>query len=413
MRSVLLLALLAACHEDVRLLRGGDPEPLPDCVTCADDGSDCGPSVDGTVCSTGVCKEGECVSTQCDDQGTWVAVAAGDSHSCVVGWAGDLWCWGRNAEGQLGLGDADPRLEPSEIEGDGDWTAVTAGARFTCATAGDGAGACWGANADGQTGAGDATPIEPSPRPIAGEREWRGLAAAEAHVCGVADDGELLCWGDDVDQPSPMPAPAAGEWRRVAVGERHACAIDRAGVLSCWGANNEGQLGLGDVAPRPDPTPIESGTYTALAAGHGHTCAIAAGGELSCWGRNRDGELGLGEAVTDDRVTAPAPVETDLTWQVVTAGERFTCAISSERSLWCWGANAEGQLGLGDTAPRPAPARVGAASDWVAVAAGRHHACAVRAGGGLFCWGKNDEGQLGVGDLVPREEPGETCGDID
>ncbi|HUS65571.1 MAG TPA: hypothetical protein VMZ28_13565 [Kofleriaceae bacterium] len=410
MRLALLLALLAACHEDVRLLRGADPEPPPDCVTCADDGSDCGPAADGTVCSAGVCKEGECISTQCEDQGTWVAVAAGESHACVVGWAGDLWCWGRNAEGQLGLGDADPRLAPAEIEGDGDWTAVTAGYKFTCATATGGAGSCWGANADAQTGAGDASPFEPSPRPIAGEHEWRGLDAGEKHACGVTELGDLLCWGGGDDAPTPVAAPS--EWRHVSAGARHTCAIDQAGGLSCWGANNEGQLGTGDVNPHPEPAPLDAGAFFAVAAGHAHTCAIANGGRMFCWGHNRDGELGLGDDPAD-RITDPTPVDTELTWQSVAAGEGFTCAIAADRALYCWGKNDLGQLGLGDSEPRGAPTRVGAASDWAAVAAGRHHTCAIRATGGLFCWGSNAEGQLGVGDLMPREEPGETCGGVD
>jgi alpha-tubulin suppressor-like RCC1 family protein len=404
---------LAGCHEDVLLIRGdGDPAP-PDCLVCAEEG-DCVPAADGTVCSAGVCKTGECVSTQCEDQGTWVAVAAGDSHSCVVGWAGDLWCWGRNAEGQLGLGDAEPRLEPSEIGGESDWVAVTAGSKFTCALASDFGGWCWGQNADAQTGGGDATPFEPSPRPIAGDHEWRVLDGGEKHACGVTDGGGLMCWGNDVEEPALLPAPAAGEWRRVSASAKHTCAVDRDGELSCWGANNEGQLGMGDVAPRTDPTPLpDGGSFTRVTAGWTHTCAIAASGELSCWGNNREGELGLGADETADRITSPAPVDSALEWQDVSAGEHFTCGIAADRTLWCWGHNDVGQLGLGDTLPRPSPARVGTAADWVAVAAGRHHACAVRAGGGLFCWGDNADGQLGVGYLTPREEPGETCGDID
>ena len=79
----------------------------------------------------------------------------------------------------------------------------------------------------------------------------------------------------------------------------------------------------------------------------------------------------------------------------IAVGYNHACAIDVEGALYCWGANAFGQLGVGDQDPRITPARVGVESDWLSVAAGRLHSCAVRKGGALYCWGGGAFGQVG------------------
>ncbi len=111
-------------------------------------------------------------------------------------------------------------------------------------------------------------------------------------------------------------------------------------------------------------------------------------------GRNANNQLGDGTAI--DR-PAPVQVGVDLDWAQVTAGNASTCARKSNGSLWCWGANGSGQLGLGDFGQRKAPAAVGAAM-WSDVRLGYAHACGVRGDGALVCWGSGELGQNAVGD---------------
>jgi alpha-tubulin suppressor-like RCC1 family protein len=419
-RPLPVLLLLAACHEDVRLLAGPDAVAI-ECMVCADQGG-CAPVEDGTICASGVCRAGECVATTCPAAQRWLAVAAGEAHSCAVGWSGALYCWGANAEGQLGAGDVEPRGEPVRVAGD--WIDAGAGSKHTCALARDGSASCWGKNMEGQVGSGAVCPSEPAPLPVMDVPALRQVAGGQDHTCAVGVEGGLWCWGKNAEnqlgaaEPDRAPAPLEVDdgvprvWRQVSAGAKHSCGTDLDGRQWCWGGNMEGQLGTGGVAPAETPAEVGTGTsWVEVAAGANHTCAIDAGDRLWCWGDDKDGQLGRGEEAEGDRAEEPALVDSDLGWRAVRVGDKTSCAIATDGTLWCWGKNDAGQLGLGDLDPRRAPARVGGADDWATLAVGKRHVCGVRTSGGLFCWGDDAAGQLNLGDLEEHEEPTEVCGD--
>jgi alpha-tubulin suppressor-like RCC1 family protein len=178
-----------------------------------------------------------------------------------------------------------------------------------------------------------------------------------------------------------------------------------AGTLWTWGTNNYGQLGLGSLSYGPNPLPQQVGTATnwsAIAAGTFYTVGIRSDGTLWAWGYNGFGQLGLGNTVTK---STPQQVGTATDWMVVTAGGYHTLAIKSDGTLWAWGLGTSGQLGLGDTNSYTTPQQVGTATDWVAVSAGLSHTLAIKSDGTLWAWGKNDLGQLGLGDTTNRNTP--------
>ena len=145
------------------------------------------------------------------------------------------------------------------------------------------------------------------------------------------------------------------------------------------------------------PVSASAGGYVApppkVVAGAGHVCALSDNGTVACWGANAKGQLGVGD--TADR---PTPTTIAGLSKVVTIGAygEGTCAVKSDGSAWCWGANDQGQLGIGttDAEPHPAPVEVPAAKNSYWISGGDAHVCAVRWEEGLTCWGASGAGQL-------------------
>ncbi len=230
-----------------------------------------------------------------------------------------------------------------------------------------------------------------------------------------------------------LPAVALGVGKTanaIVTGDAHTCVRLTDGSVKCWGYNLYGQLGLGDgtnrgslAAAMGDTLPtVKLGmgkTAKILAAGAYHTCAVLNDDALKCWGFNTYGQLGAGDTTTRGLAAVqmgdsllPVALGTGKTAKAVTAGDGHTCALLSDDGIKCWGRNADGQLGLGDTANRgngvgkmgddlPLVA-LGAGTTQKAVVAGDFHNCALSSNGAVKCWGKNANGQLGLGDAATR-----------
>src|SRR5262245_37271801 len=102
---------------------------------------------------------------------------------------------------------------------------------------------------------------------------------------------------------------------------------------------------------------------------------------------------------------APGPAAAATSWLQVSAGGDHTCGIRTNHTLWCWGQNLRGELGLGDHTDRYVPAQVGSQANWASVSSGLWFTCGVKSDGTAYCWGENDWGQLGVGDYAKRDRP--------
>lgn len=262
------------------------------------------------------------------------------------------------------------------------------------------------------------------------------LAAGPYHTC-VIDGGRLLCWGsndhgelgvgDTMNRQAPT-ALADNDWKAVALGEEHTCALRTGGSAWCWGSNLNGQLGIGGGGAGGNGAggngagggPIvrvpqfvsTAAPVVQLSARFQHTCAIDENHDLYCWGANAEGQLAQndpfsGPGVDHDR---PVRVGADSDWQLVDAGQGHTCATRAPGDLWCWGRNSDGELGIGQGAPGQirVPQRVGSDRDWIDARAGQNSSCGRRGQGSLYCWGDNEFQQLGLGDMGRRYDPVQT-----
>ena len=271
------------------------------------------------------------------------------------------------------------------------------------------------------------------------------ITAGSAHSCFMLDNGSVKCWGEnnfgqlglgDIinrgDNSSEMSDNLnfidLGTGRTataIEAGDNHTCSILDNATVKCWGSNASGQLGLGDTSSRGDGSDemgdnllvvdLSSGrTAKAIAAGNLHTCAILDNSSVKCWGFNASGQLGLGDNSTrgdesnemGDNLTA-IDLGSGRTAKVIVAGDSHTCAILDNSAIKCWGANATGQLGLGDTNNRGdvsgemgdslTAVDLGSGRTAKAIAAGKGHTCALLDDNSVKCWGKANYGQIGTG----------------
>jgi len=210
------------------------------------------------------------------------------------------------------------------------------------------------------------------------------------------------------------------EWAEIAAGESHSLALTTNNMLWVWGSNLQGQLGLGDTSPLTvtNPTLLGQDTdWSIIAAGSNHTLALKSdpsGGTLWVWGLNDDGQLGIGDTDYFGR-TEPTQVGSDSDWLGVAGGGSHTIALKTDGTLWSWGRNAFGQLGLGDTDERITPSLIGTATDWFTVSptgtnlasveCGYDYSLALKSNRTLWAWGFNYFGQLGDNSTTNRTTP--------
>jgi alpha-tubulin suppressor-like RCC1 family protein len=205
----------------------------------------------------------------------------------------------------------------------------------------------------------------------------------------------------------------AGDWVFMSAGPSHTVALKADCSLWAWGTNTYGQLGDGTTSLQRVPVQVGTDTnWEASTAGSMHTVALKANGTLWAWGSNQFGQLGNGTSGTEGgRSTVPVQVGTDTDWAAICAGDNHTLALKTNGTLWSWGYNAQGQLGIGNTTLQTAPVQVGTANDWEAVSAGGSVSMGLRAGGRLWSWGYNSNGQLGLGSQgASRNAPAQVSG---
>jgi alpha-tubulin suppressor-like RCC1 family protein len=347
---------------------------------------------------------------------SWSQLAAGMEQTCGVSTSGVAYCWGTNDFGEIGDGTTIAvRYTPKVVTGGLVFQRVTAGQHHSCGIVAASAAYCWGANADAQLGDGTTT-NRSAPAAVAGGLTFAQLSAGAVFTCGVAASGSAYCWGDNSvgelgvgdltrrGQPTLVGSFMALTFASVSAGDwttYHACGITPASVTYCWGDNASGELGTGDSTGHTLPVAVTGGlSFTAVAVGGPHTCAIA-GGTAYCWGGNASGELGTGDSTARPR---PTVVTGSLTFSSLSAGGLHTCGLVSGVA-YCWGRNAFGQLGVGDTLDRATPTPVAGDLAFSSLSAGYEHTCGVTTAGAAYCWGRNLEGQLGDNTTSNRSQP--------
>jgi alpha-tubulin suppressor-like RCC1 family protein len=286
------------------------------------------------------------------------SIACGDDHTCAITATG-VSCWGANATGALGAGHQNVTHTAVQVQGLTDAVQLALGYHFSCARRTSGAVSCWGDGENGRLGNGTNT-LSATPVAVSGLADAAEISAGRAHACARKADGTVVCWGNgqsgqlgqggERGSDSNVPVPVAGVVGATTVdaGGNHSCAITPAATL-CWGQNDYGQSGAGESRINSATAVAGLTGATQLAISGSRSCVLVAGGAVQCWGYNNYTAQLLGVGVEVEKVLTPTPV-TGLTgvvrFDTYSSGtSAAACALNAANQLWCWGNAGNGRFG--------------------------------------------------------------------
>lgn len=225
----------------------------------------------------------------------------------------------------------------------------------------------------------------------------------EANACGANascenTEGSYLCHCDPGYFDRYGNGTQCDGAESVSAGHQTSCAISNAGHLYCWGNNSFGQAGFLPLKSQDEvllsPRRVEGEQqWVQVSTGESHSCGITTDGELYCWGRNDAGQIGVGYESFARALEKVLPRNEVVVWRQVSVGKRHSCALTTTRRLFCWGANDFGQLGDGTEDSKVWSTPIGSAA-WTSLSAGAEHTCALRGNESFYCWGRNSELQV-------------------
>lgn len=318
-------------------------------------------------------------------------ITAGGFHTCALLESGNIRCWGRNDRGQLGLGDTlnrgilEKATELPVVSLGGQAVGVYAGTSHTCAILDDQTVRCWGRNANGELGVGTTTNIGDVDMPSDHAALDFGkdiikldISSVSSHTCALFADNSAKCWGrNDVGQLGLGVTDSKGDDELatslndisvdlsakpiyITTGNFHSCVLLDSQDMKCWGANSYGQLGYLGVSSigandlPSDHAPVNFGiSIKAVAASNLGTCVLTAANGIKCWGDNRFGQTGIKspDTIGDDfDITTLEDVDfSGIEMDSIVGGTSHYCGLSKgDGRIICWGDNRQGQLGYGD-----------------------------------------------------------------
>jgi len=379
----------------------------------------------------------DCVGDDCGSSGAAGAgagtgtarfdlISTGRKSTCITKVDKSLWCWGANPGVEPGTTSPNPvKVDLPGV------TSIAIGLDHICALTEAGAVSCWGRNDYGQLGI-NSTAASATPKGVGPLPAIDSLTIGSTHTCAyTATDTppvQVYCWGQNnhgqlgdgtkVDSPVPKKIVFSdgAEVRRLSGGTEYTCAIVEiaSGALEtrCWGKNDKGQCGQDPVA-MPEvtkPTPVPGiGPMERVYPGHEHICTRESINKIVwCWGANTDGQLGIGtssEFGKPQKVVGVGAVTIDTMW----SGYRHTCIVEEDVIKGvCWGANNFGQFGGTASAPWLTPQPAPYLDKSVTQMRQSEHGCKFdEAKTKLWCWGANDNGQIGNGETSENVLPEE------
>ena len=304
----------------------------------------------------------------------------------------------RGLHGAGTTGTSEPYISsPTQLGSDTDWQMTDFNNSMGHALRNSGQLWAWGYNHYGQLGigtSGASHQIKTSPVQVGSESDWIHCANSKDTGFGIRSGGTLWSWGQGTggtlgdgttnNTSSPAQIGPSGGWTWVSAATKSICAIQD-GKLFTWGYNNYGQLGHGNTTDISSPVQIGSSTGWTKCSSSGASMAGIDGGKIFVWGYAGNGQKGDG---TTTNVSSPVQVGSATNWTDITMWNGCV-ALNSAGELWSWGYGGAGKLGHGNTTSLSTPAQIGAETYWESISMNANGLMARRTDGKLYVCGAN------------------------
>ena len=293
------------------------------------------------------------------------AIMGGEVHNVALKYDGTVWAWGNNVFSQLGNGTTNDASLPVQTSGLSSVIALGGRGYHTLAIEADGSVWGWGWNNFGELGDGT-TNRTTVPVKVAGLTNPAAVSAGYKFSLALMTNGTVFQWGHGrviANSLNPVQVPGLSNIIAISAGWDHALALRSDHTVWTWGQNNYGEIGDGGAVNRTNPVPVTTlSNIVAVSGGDWHSSALDASGMIWKWGRNDTGQLGNGTA---DSSQHPVPTKIQLDNNgngfsnvvLMAARDYHNIAVKADGSVWQWGANDQGQCGVGTTNDvlRPSP----------------------------------------------------------
>lgn len=338
-------------------------------------------------------------------------VSTGQSFSVGLDVNGNVYAWGTNRDGQLGISGASA-LAPVAVPGLSGIRAVRSGGHHTLALHGDGTVFVFGNNYYNQFGNGS--------QPVNGNGTYKvptmsgvqAVAAGLSHSLALTSTGYVWGWGQTPVSfnSSPLRIVGLSNVQAISAGWDHSLAVLTDGRLMAWGGNKWAQLGLGDTVSTNTPTFVPGmSNVRAVSGGRYHSMALTTGGAVFTWGSNPFLQLGIGGTINTVHRT-PTLISGLSNVRAIASGPTSSAALLADGTIKVWGNNSLGQLGTGNTTNSSTPITLAVVTNAVGLAYGNAHLIVLKSDGSVYAVGNNATGQLGNNTSSSSTVPIQTSG---
>ena len=358
-----------------------------------------------------------------EDAKTAPMISAGNAHVIALKSDGTVWAWGLNSNGQLGIGGVSNVYEPTNIKdlNGKNVIAIHAGEYHSIALTSDGDVYTWGANEHGQLGLNDASVFVAKPTKVNNLPEVVSISAGKEHTMLLDADGYVYSFGNNAvgqlgvpttESISRSPVVAQGLNKVISIsigaGGNSTKAVRYDGTVWGWGENTANQIDHTNNPKYDYPVKIDLGEFNGHVVrtydGLSHVAALLDNGRIITWGRNGEKQLGRADA-SDSGYNAPGYVDVfdgvDTYAVDIAVGALHNLAIDAEGNVWSWGSADQGRLGIADLTssddqitPQMVTVDDGT-KDAIDIATGGASSYVVLEDGFVWSFGQNIHGQLG------------------